>query len=130
MYNYLQSPRHVQFSYLSKTPPKNISTRFSNLKILVSVLNSPRYKFSSVSSLNCRASKFYSHQFYSAQQQLSSILVSWIKKVLIMLIMRNYSTTNKLKLRNDIRNPTIHNKVKKFKVFMKRLSLVVILCFR
>ena len=27
-----------------------------------------------------------------------------------MLIMRNYSTTNKLKLRNDIRNPTIHNK--------------------
>ena len=26
-----------------------------------------------------------------------------------MLIMRNYSTTNKLKLRNDIRNPTIHN---------------------
>ena len=50
IYNYLQSPRHVQFSCLSKTPPKNISTRFSNLKILFSILLATNSRRSRVST--------------------------------------------------------------------------------
>ena len=122
IYNYLQSPMHVQFSCLSKTPLKKY--QYSILESQNTRLNSQfsSLQFSSVSSLHSKTSKFYFHQFYSPQQ-LSSIKVSWFKKVLIMLIMRNYSTTNKLRLCNYIRNPIIHNMSYTRKIWRKLLLM-------